>query len=291
MENEKSFWKECEAIPHQTVSVAEKSSIGIGGKANAYFPEDLTSFLFLLEGFRRFGIKYFVLGNMTNVLPHDGDFTEIFIFTERMRSIGFGDKVFCQSGVSSARFLEACEREGRTGAEFLEGIPCSIGGAVFMNAGACGKHISDILDSALVYFGGEVRTLTNEEIRYGYKESLFMHGEYAILGASFTLAKADSLSVQNRRKEYRETRTHLPKGKSMGCVFKNPDGKSAGKLIEGAFMKGAKEGRAVVSDEHANFIINRGNATANDVISLAERIKKAVYEKYGVRLQEEIRYL
>lgn len=182
--------------------------------------------------------------------------------------------------------MDACERHGKSGAEFLAGIPCSVGGAVFMNAGAHGKHISDILESALVYKEGRIRVTSAAECEYSYKHSVFMRDGSVILGASFVLRTQTGKRWQKAGRISRKTQK-ASAGRSMGCTFKNPPAETAGKLIEGAGLKGLRVGGAVISTEHANFIINEGGATSADVRALINLIKNAVFARYGVELEEE----
>lgn len=287
------FTKDCFGIAHEAPFLfAGKCSVGCGGSAEAaFYPSNLAELLLLIDNFKREGINFLVLGNMTNVLPPDGVFEGALIFTGKLKSVGIGQSVFAMAGVKAKAFLDACERHGRTGAEFLAGIPCSMGGAVFMNAGAGGKYISDIIESVLIYKEGRIRVLSKEECGYAYKQSVFMQEPSVILGASFALEEIDPKIVSERRAEYMAARKHLPKGRSMGCVFKNPAGESAGRLIEGAGLKGLQVGGAVISEKHANFIINEGGATSADVKALINLTKNAVFAQYGIELEEEIRYI
>ncbi|MBQ8885478.1 MAG: UDP-N-acetylmuramate dehydrogenase [Clostridia bacterium] len=286
------FTKDCLSTEHEIpFHVAARASIGVGGYAKAaFYPENLSKLILLIDEFKKHHQPFHVVGNMTNILPPDGRSEAVYLFTTKLKSVGMGRTVFAQAGVTSEELLDACVRHGKSGAEFLAGVPCTVGGAVYMNAGAGGKHIDDILESALVYHDGQIRVLKKEDCAYAYKESAFMRNGAIILGASFLLEDTDGESVEARRQAYLETRKRLPTGKSMGCVFKNPKDISAGKLIEGVGLKGFKFGGAYVSTEHANFVINGGNATAKDVRAVINVVKNAVLSQYGVILEEEIRY-
>lgn len=287
------FAEDCAGIAHEApFSFPSRCSIGCGGSARAaFFPENLAELLLLVDVFRREEVKFSVLGNMTNVLPPDGMYDGTLLFTDGLKSIGFGKTVFAMAGVRAKALLDACVRRGRTGAEFLAGIPCSVGGAAFMNAGAGGRYFSDIAESVLVYREGRIRVLAREECGYAYKKSVFMAENTVILGASLLLDRAAGETVERKRAEYLAARRNLPSGRSMGCIFKNPPEAPAGKLIEGAGLKGLRVGGAVISEKHANFIINEGGATSADVRALVNLIKNAVFAQYGVELEEEIRYL
>lgn len=295
---------------------AEISAIGIGGTcAAAFYPDTLASLTELVSALKKAKIPYAVLGSAANVLIPDGSETDdaagvsangekyilrgAIVFTKYLKSLAIdGESVFAFCGVTGAELLYRTREAGLTGAEFLEGIPCTAGGAAYMNAGAGGRHVSDILESVLAYGDGDMRVYTAKECGYGYKKSAFMESGEIILGITLRLKKSSSAAVEAGVARAKEARAHLPRGKSLGCVFKNPPplvagerGISAGELIEQAGMKGKKIGGAEVSEKHANFIINAGGATYRNVRSLIEEVRRAVYETHGVRLEEEIRYL
>lgn len=268
------------------------SAIGCGGKAPiAFYPDSVAQLVTLVKKLEKGGIKYHVLGNLTNVLPPDGASSRVIVSTKRLNAIAIGDSVFVYAGVTSGALLRACRQAKRSGAEFLSGIPCTLGGALYMNAGADGKYICEIVESVLVLREGERRILSLNECAYSYKKSVFMDNQDIILGASLRLEHATQEEIVEREKYYQNRRLHLPKGRSMGCVFKNPSRYSAGALIEGAGLKGMRVGGAVISTEHANFILNDKGATSADIRALITLAENAVYSQYGIRLEEEIRYL
>lgn len=295
------------------LNTAEISPMGVGGTcAAAFYPDTLATFTELITALKKAEIPYAVLGSAANVLIPDGSeeaenggagggylLRGALVFTKYLRSIAVdGESVFAFCGVTGAELLYRTRAANLSGAEFLEGIPCTAGGATYMNAGAGGKHVSDILESALVYGDGDMRVYTAKECGFSYKESAFMKRGEAILGITLRLKKSSPAAVEAAISRAKEARAHLPRGKSLGCVFKNPPSLtagenriSAGKLIESAGMKGRRAGGAEVSKKHANFIVNEGGATYKDVRSLIEEVRRAVYEMQGVRLEEEIRYL
>ncbi len=268
-----------------------ESSIGCGGKAKiAFYPTNAEELATLVGKLETEGVGYYVLGNLTNVLPPDGGSEKVVISTKKMNGVSLIDN-FVYAGASSGGLLAACKKGQRTGAEFLSGIPCTIGGALFMNAGADGRYISEIVESVTVLRAGLLLNLSKKDCRYAYKHSIFMENEDIIVGATLCLQKGTVKEIEEKTQHYIERRKHLPTGKSMGCVFKNPEGISAGALIEGSGLKGLCVGRAKISEKHANFILNEGGATAREIRALIKLIKNAVYAQYGVRLEEEIRYL
>lgn len=268
------------------------TTIGCGGYAKiAFYPETLLQMQALHSRFLELGVKYCIVGNGSNLLPPDGELRQVVICTKRMRAIRENDGLFVEAGVTSGQLLRECIRLGKSGAEFLTGIPCTLGGALFMNAGVAGAYISQIVESVTVLREGNILELPVKVCEYSYKSSLFMRNDDVILGANLRLYPAAEEEIKSKMREYAARRTHLPRGKSMGCIFKNPENLSAGKLIEGAGLKGLRVGNAVVSEKHANFILNEGGATSQQVRTLIGIVKNAVYAQYRIKLQEEIRYL
>ncbi len=276
----------------QNFDFSKHSTVGVGGVAKiVFYPKSLKEMTRLCDFFTDNEMEFLVLGNISNTLPPDGVFEKPIISTKKLNSIEFSGGVFVEAGVTSSAFLNACQVAGRSGAEFLAGIPCTIGGAVYMNAGAGGKYMSDIVKKVLIYKQKRLCLVNKRSCRYAYKKSVFMENDAVILGVELELENSDSETVLAIRKNILQNREVLPKGKSMGCIFKNPLGESAGRLIEECGLKGEREGGAVVSRLHANFIINEGGATQKDFLKLIERVKKEVFARLGVILEEEIRVI
>ena len=269
-----------------------QSSIGVGGRAKlAFYPKSAEEMIRLIDGLDGNGVSYHVLGNLTNVLPPE-ETQKIVVSTKKLRGVQRREQgVFAYTGTRSSEFLRFLESAELSGAEFLAGIPCTIGGAAFMNAGANGRYLSEVVESVLFYFEKRIEVIPIADCEYAYKNSLFMRKKGVILGVNFRLKNSDKANIERERIFYISKRAHLPKGKSMGCVFKNPAGVAAGKLIDGAGLKGLRVGGACVSKEHANFIINDQNAKVGDIKTLISATKNAVFAQYKIRLQEEIRYL
>lgn len=181
-------------------------------------------------------------------------------------------------------------RSGLGGFEFGIGIPGSLGGALFMNAGAGGSTISDrLVEMDLLSFEGERRTLAREELLFGYRTSPFQQNHAILLHATFLLEPSkEARRLQQEMVQARRTTQPLAE-RSAGSIFRNPPGHSAGRLIEEAGLKGRRVGDALVSPLHANFIVNRGTARACDIEELIEQVKERVWEMHGVQLEEEIR--
>lgn len=275
---------------------SKHSSIGVGGVARmAFYPKSAEETKQLLSRLKRDDLKHIVLGNLTNVLPPDERVEKVIISTKKLVESRIGEQVYVSAGVSSGCLLKACRYAKKSGAEFLAGIPCTIGGALYMNAGVSGRYIAEIVESVDVYRDGKIIKLSQSECGYAYKKSVFMQNSDVILGATLRLTDSDEKHIAQTIGEYIERRKHLPKGKSMGCVFKNPISQqpkfSAGEWIEKSGLKGARCGGAYVSEQHANFVINDGGATSKDVKELIKFIKESVQKQHNIRLEEEIAYL
>lgn len=276
-------------------AIAKHSTIGCGGSARAaFYPRTAEETEQLISELQRLQIPYYVVGNMSNVLPADGCSRRVFIVTKQMKRIYETPEkngLYVEAGASAGALLNECKRVGLSGAEFLEGIPCTLGGALYMNAGVSGAYIGDIVQSITVLREGRILSLSQAECQYSYKKSVFMENQDVLLGVRLCLHKATEKEIFRKREEYSQRRKHLPKGKSMGCVFKNPPNEMAGKLIEGTGLKGFRVGGAVISQQHANFILNDNEAKSAHVKALIKIVKNAVFAQYKIQLEEEIRYL
>lgn len=269
------------------------SSIGSGGIAPvAYFPSSVEELIGTVSKLKENHVPFTMLGNLTNVLPPDGESQTQVLSTKRLTYIEQTDSgVYALAGVTSGALLKACRLWGLSGVEFLEGIPCTLGGALYMNAGVSGAYLADVVESVTVLRAGRLVVLEKSQCAYAYKSSVFMRSDDVIVGAHLRLHKTTAEAVCETIAKYRAKRAHLPKGKSMGCVFKNPENEMAGKLIDGAGLKGMRVGGAVVSCEHANFIINDRGATSAEIKALIQLMKNAVFAQYKIRLEEEIQYI
>ena len=274
-------------------SFTKNSTVSCGGFAKkAFYPKTEEETARLITLLQADEIPFHVLGCLSNVLPPNGDSARVVVSTKKLREIHQTEKgIYAQAGVTGGALLRFCKEIGKSGVEFLQGIPCTLGGVLYMNAGVADGHISDVVDSVAILRAGKRLVLPKKDCGYGYKTSVFMQTNDVILGAELRLTDATQAIVEENCKRYAEKRAWLPKGKSMGCVFKNPQGAVAGKLIESAGLKGLRIGGAVISKTHANFIINDNGAKSSDICALIQIIKNAVFAQYKIRLEEEIRYL
>ncbi|MFH1366731.1 MAG: UDP-N-acetylmuramate dehydrogenase [Patescibacteria group bacterium] len=237
---------------------------------------------------------YFILGHGANILVSDKGFDGLVIKNEMRRLEIRDEEVTADSGVVLSELIGKCASMGLSGLEFLAGVPSTLGGAIFGNAGAPEKAIGNFVVSARILDKGfKVKVLSKSECGFGYRQSVFQSNELIVLSAALKMEKGNTEkiieSIKNLMLKKKETQDL--ENPSAGCVFKNADGYSAGQLIDELGLKGKKIGQAQVSEKHANYIINLGGATADHVVQLISFIKQQVRDKKGVQLQEEIKYI
>lgn len=241
------------------------------------------------------GMSYTVMGNGSNLLVADGGIRGLVIKIARgfdEISVG-GEKITAQSGALLSRIASAAYRNSLTGLEFASGIPGTLGGGIYMNAGAYGGELKDVIESVTYLDHGEIITKTADMLEFGYRKSSFTDKDYIILSAELKLKKGNPDEIKEKTDDYRQRRTSkqpldMP---SAGSTFKRPEGYFAGKLIEDSGLKGFKIGGAQVSEKHSGFVVNAGGATAADVKALIEHIQKTVKEKFGVEMKTEVKML
>ena len=266
-------------IIQRDISLKKYTTFKIGGNARFFAePETADEIRSLFAWCREFKIPYFVLGKGSNVLFNDEGYEGLVIRLSKFNA-----------GNSLHSLIQTAANQGLGGLEKLEGIPGSIGGAIFMNAGAHGQQISDCVKSVTsITANGEVITRTKEECKFSYRSSIFKNE--IILSAEFNFIPMPKEVINKNRKEvlaWRKAKQPL-QYPNAGSVFKNPNSQSAGYLIEKCGLKGFSVGDAQVSELHANFIVNKGSATARDVKALMKKIVQCVKETHGVELEAEI---
>jgi UDP-N-acetylmuramate dehydrogenase len=242
-------------------------------------------------------IPWRVIGRGTNLLVKDkgcpgialmlvGEFNH-YLLEEQSNMV----RLRVGAGYSLARLSSLCVERGLAGIEFAVGIPGTLGGAVLMNAGAWGGAMADVLQSVELVSADKVREYARIELQFGYRNfGVEGESEFIITSAVLNLTRADPQRLRQVCLEYQRRRKQSqPLGRGCaGSIFKNPEGDSAGRLIEACGLKGAKRGDAEVSTQHANFIINNGRATAENVLQLMEKIQNTVHKKHGVLLEPEV---
>jgi UDP-N-acetylmuramate dehydrogenase len=239
------------------------------------------------------GMPIWIIGRGSNLLIADEGLSGLTIVTTDLQKITWGDyKVTVEAGYSLARLAQETAERGWSGLDFARGIPGTVGGAIIMNAGAYGGEISQKLLKVKVLMDGELRELTSSELKFAYRESS-LRGKAWLLEAEFYFEPGDREEILTAMKSnLAKRRTSQPlELPNAGSVFRNPPQDSAGRLIEAAGWKGKSRGGALVSDKHANFIVNTGQATACDVLGLIADIREDIFKKFGVDLQTEVEYL
>ena len=278
------------------ISLKQYNSFRIDSKARlGIFPkssEELARAVSILE---ECGQRYEICGNCSNILFGDGELDLAIIFTEKLCQIKVdGDVITAEAGVTLSSLASKAAELSLAGLEFAKGIPGSVGGAVFMNAGAYGGEMSDVVLSsvALNRQSGELFTVTDHG--FGYRESIYAkHPELVCLSATVRLSKGNKEEINEKMRSFAEQRRekqplNLP---SAGSYFKRPEGSFAGKLIEEAGLKGKRINDACVSEKHAGFIVNLGGARACDILGLEEAVRDEVYKRFGVKLEREVRLI
>lgn len=276
---------------------SEKCSFKVGGRIGlCIFPSDSKALICAVRSAEKYGEKYAVLGNMTNILPPDEMYNGTVIATSEMQNICFdGNTVFAEAGVSLTKLAISAAKRGLSGLEFAYGIPGSIGGAVYMNAGAYGGCMADVLTSVTAIDPGTgiVSDYASGECRFGYRESRFRHSGEVIVSARIELRRGNTDEIISEcEKNMAARREKQPLDKpSAGSTFRRPEGHYAGALIEASGLKGMSFGGAQVSEKHAGFVINAGNASSSDISEIIKLIKNKVYMDSGIMLEEEIIYI
>ena len=282
-------------IIKENVPLSLHSTMRVGGPAAlAAFPTNGTELSALLQRATQSQIRHIIVGNASNILFSDRGFGGLVIFTTAMRDVIWsGASVTAACGASLTGLAAAAAQRGLSGLEFAFGIPGTVGGAVYMNAGAYGSQISAVLTSSEYLKDGKILTRTAEEHKFGYRTSIYRSTDDIVLSATFTLIPADPETVTAKAKANMDSRRAKQplEYPNAGSVFKRPEGAFPGALIEQAGLKGLRIGGAEISEKHANFIINRGNATADDILRLTETVQKEVYRKFGILLETEIIYI
>lgn len=302
MENlEKAIAEIKEALPGMTLLEQEPlsahCSFRIGGPARALaVPESVSSLAKVCSILKDNELMPFVLGNGTNLLFPDEGLQELFLLsTEKLQNLFLlpDGAIYAEAGVSLSRLSSFAQQNGLQGLEFASGIPGSVGGGCFINAGAYGGEMKDVVESVVCLYAPDqgLYELSAEQCAFSYRKSTFnTHGGYVILSAVFRLQPGDKDEIAAKMREMNEKRRakqplELP---SAGSAFKRPEGNFAGALIEQAGLKGFTVGGAQISEKHAGFVVNVGGASSHDVYELMKQVRNTVYEKSGVQLEPEV---
>lgn len=289
----KAIVKEEQILPDEPMK--KHTTFRIGGNADYFVKaENAAEVQGLISLCRDENVPYYIIGNGSNMLVGDNGFRGVMIqIYKEMNHINIEETVLTvQAGALLSLIANRALEAGLTGFEFAAGIPGTLGGAVVMNAGAYGGEMKDVLVSAKVLTEeGEILELRGEELELGYRTSIVAKKGYIVLEAVIQLEKGDKEAVRARMDELKVQRvTKQPlEYPSAGSTFKRPTGYFAGKLIDDAGLRGFQVGGAQVSEKHCGFVINKENATAQDVVKLMDAVSEKVKELYGVSLEAEVK--
>lgn len=291
----------CLAAGKEQVLVEERmerhTTFRIGGPADFFVvPKTLESLAETVKFCRKEQVPFYILGNGSNLLVGDKGYRGVIIqvFKNLNEICLEGEEIHAQAGAMLSVIAKKALANSLTGFEFASGIPGTLGGAVMMNAGAYGGEMKDIVKEVTVLtLEGEIVQIPGNEMEFGYRTSVVEKNGYIVLGAVLKLEKGNMEQIEQRMEELKEQRTtkqplDLP---SAGSTFKRPEGYFAGKLIMDAGLRGFSVGGAQVSEKHCGFVVNKGGATAADVVELMKQVNEKVQEQFGVVLEAEVKML
>lgn len=273
--------------------IKKSTTMKIGGKiARFYAPETVDEFVQIIQKEPR----AFIAGNLSNVIISSFGYDGAVISTKKLSNIVVdGTKIVAGAGVRGTKLSKIALDNNLSGMEFMIAFPGSIGGEVFMNAGAHGQDVSAILKSAKIYSSEKgLIELSNNELEFGYRTSICQKENYSVLEAEFALTPKSKDKIQAKMDEnlsFRKAKQPDLTLPNCGSTFRNPSGDSAGRLLEAVGAKGLKIGGMQVWENHANFIVNTGDATSLDALQLMYEMYKRVKEKFNIELKPEVRFL
>ena len=267
----------------------------VGGMAKFLVtPRRIDDIIGIVNWCKSNNIYYCILGNGSNVLVKDSGIDGVVIkIASNFSSIDVSDtRIRADAGALLVTIAKKALEASLGGFEFASGIPGTLGGAIVMNAGAYGREMKDVvLETKVLTMDGEIVTLTNEQHEFKYRDSLIQENNYIVLESTLELYNDDKQKIKDYMIELQKKRMDSQplKYPNAGSTFKRPEGYFAAKLIQDAGLKGYEIGGAMVSTKHAGFIINKGNATADDILNLISYVKNTVYDKFGVILEPEVK--
>lgn len=289
-----NWWQNLKGKVRFREPLNKHTTFKIGGPAEIFIePRDLGDLKLLIIAVKKYNIPILLLGAGSNVLASNRGIKAavLKLSSPCFKKISFKDGYLeVGSGLMLSKIMQIAQKRGLTGIEFLAGIPGTVGGALAMNAGAWRKNIGELVQKVRVMdYDGRIKILTKENMRFAYRSSNLR--KFIILSASFKLLQGDKKEVKKNIDMFiaRRRKTQDTTFANAGCIFGNPTGDSAGRLIDLCGLKGRKQGKAYISTRHANFILNRGNARSSDVLSLMGLIRKKVKNKFNITLRPEIK--
>ena len=274
----------------------EHTYFKVGGNADILLqPSEVDQIADALKICKEKSIPYYIVGNGSNILVKDGGIRGVVIKLSSLNNISVsGNEIEAGCGSLLKDVSDEALNNSLTGFEFACGIPGSVGGAVFMNAGAYNGEISGVIKEAKVMNNdGDIYTISKDDLELGYRTSKVMKEGLIVIEATFTLEKGDKVKIKDRIDELTKKREEKQplEYPSAGSTFKRPEGYFAGKLIQDSGLKGFSIGGAAVSKKHSGFVINKGNATAKDVLDVIKHVQQEVNKQFGVELKPEVRII
>lgn len=275
------------------VSLKNYTTMRVGGKATCLVDAHSTEHVVtVVQAVREENAPLLVIGNGSNMVISDDGFDGVVLYIgKHMSDVCFnGDMIVAEAGALLPVVSKLAAQHSLTGLEFAAGIPGSVGGAVVMNAGAYGGEMKQVLLSVSVYSDGEIKEIAADALNLSYRHSIFMENNWIILSAKLKLAQGNQDEIFALMSDYNGRRREKQplQYPSSGSFFKRPVGYYAGALIQDAHLKGFSVGGAQVSELHAGFVINTGDATANDIYRLMVHVQNTVHEAFGVHLEPEV---
>jgi UDP-N-acetylmuramate dehydrogenase len=274
--------------------MSKHTTFKIGGNADFFvLPKTPAELIDIWQTCKKNETPITVLGDGANVLVSDNGIRGVVVSTNKMNAITLdGERVTAMAGARLSALAQFACNESLAGLPFASGIPGTVGGAIYMNAGAYGSEMKDFVESVTLFSEGKTITKTCAEMDFGYRKSFVQSGDMLILEAVFKLQSGNREKIREEMQSLAARRKESnPPEPSAGSFFKRPEGNFAGKLIQDSGLKGFAVGDAQVSEKHAGFVVNKGNATAADVIALMRHVQKTVREKFDVQLEPEVRIL
>ncbi len=267
----------------------------VGGNAKfAIYPSSIQQLTGLISFLTKMGYPWIVLGEGSNTIILDEGIEKAVIITKKMKAIEIKDsgEIVAEAGANMGTIMNQSVRKGFAGFEFAAGIPGTIGGGVFMNAGANDSEVKDVIKKVWLLIDGKEEVLSRRELNFEYRKSNLPEGA-VVMKVLIKLDRGDRKLSESKVKDYLDKRnkTQPIKMSNTGSIFKNPDSIAAGKLIEELGLKGYEIGGAQISELHGNFIVNRGSAKASEVLKLIDVAKENAYKLRGIILEPEVRIL
>lgn len=278
--------------------MSKHTTFRVGGPADIFaMPAGIAELEGMIRWCNERAVPYYIIGNGSNLLVGDEGIRGVVIQIGEAFSgieIGEDNTIWVQAGCMLSKAAKVAAEHSLTGMEFASGIPGTIGGAVMMNAGAYGGEMKDIIDCVtLLMPAGEIIILPQDQMEFGYRNSIVSKENYIVLEVKLQLQQGNSKTIAERMRELNEARREKQplEYPSAGSTFKRPEGYFAGKLIMDAGLSGYRVGGAQVSEKHCGFVVNRGNATAKDIVTLIHDVRSRVEETFQVDLEPEIRMI